>query len=79
MGAKLNVYLIRISSRAYGFTVVALVATSEDIAMEKAGKTWKCYFGQYRGENYKINHSYAEVVGFCGTHTGAYVTMEFEE
>lgn len=75
----MNVYLIRIWDRSYGFTVVALVATDEEDAKREAASSWRCYFGSFRGPEYKPNHSHAEVVSSCPAVEGCWCTMEFQE
>ncbi len=75
----MNIYLIRISDRPYGFTVVALVAGSEEDAKRIAGARWRCYFGMWRGPECKPNHSHAEVVDSCRAGDGCSCSLKFEE
>ena len=75
----MNVYLIRINDRRYGFTIRAIVAATEERAKEDARLFWRCYFGTWNGPERKINHSHAEVLDFCSTMEGCSCFMEYEE
>lgn len=75
----MNVYLIRIWDRSYGFTVVAQVATTEEEAKHTAAARRRCYFGTWNGPERKINHSHAEVVDSCPAVEGRSCSMEFQE
>ena len=75
----MNVYLIRISNCAYGFTVRAIVAKTEERAKEEARLYYRCYFGDIRGPERKHNHSHAEVVDFCEALEDCSCFMEHEE
>ena len=75
----MNVYLIRIDDRPYGFTVVAQVATTEEEAKRTAGARRRCYFGTWNGPERKPNHSHAEVVDSCPAVDASSCSMEFQE
>lgn len=75
----MNIYLIKIYNRPYGFTVVALVAKDEEAAKVAAREKWPCYFGTWNGPEYKPNHSHAEVVDQCSTAKKSWCSMEFQE
>lgn len=75
----MNIYLIQISDRSYGFRVVALVAKDEEAAKILAEKKWCCYFGDWFGKNRKINHDHAEIKDSCPAEDGQFATLEHEE
>ena len=75
----MNVYLIRITDRAYGFTVRAIVARTEEDAKAAARLHYRCYFGDWMGPERKPNYSHAEVLDFCKALEGNSCSMEFEE
>jgi hypothetical protein len=71
----MNVYLIRISDRPYGFTVRAIVAKTKEDAKEEARLRHRCYFGHER----KLGHCHAEVVDICEALEGSSCFMVFQE
>lgn len=75
----MNVYLIKIHDRSYGFTIRAIVAQTEEDAKRMAASRCRCYFGTWNGPERKINHHHAEVVDSCHATSGRSCFMEHEE
>ena len=75
----MNVYLIRIDDRAYGFTVRAIVAKTEERAKEEARLHYRCYFGGFWSKERKIGNRPAEVLDFCEALEDCSCFMEHEE
>lgn len=75
----MNVYLIQISDRAYGFTVRAIVAKTEEDAKDEARLHYRCYFGSFWGPERKPGTRHAEMLDFCDALEGSSCFMEYEE
>lgn len=75
----MNVYLIQIHDRCYGFTVRAIVAKTEEDAKNEARLHYRCYFGSFWGHERQPGRRRAEVLDFCEAQEGSSCFMEHEE